>query len=72
MENVATEQFFTIGSISSRYGKTLHQVTYALRSRKVAPVFNAGAARVFAAVDVERLAREMHWTGGSEEKISTK
>jgi hypothetical protein len=53
------ERFLTIGEISRRLNRDIHQIEYLIRSRGIPPQGMAGNARVFVESDVETIAEEI-------------
>ena len=52
----------TVGQIAQRLNEPLHRIEYAIKSRNIQPVAQAGNARVFEEEDLERISaalREM-------------
>ena len=49
----------TVGVIAKKLHVSVHQVEYLIRSRQIEPTAIAGNARVFAAIDVDRIAAEL-------------
>lgn len=49
------QRFVTVGTIARENDCSIHNVEYAIRSRKIEPMGMAGNARVFSEQDVKRI-----------------
>lgn len=50
---------WTVARIASHLGVDRHRIEYLIDAREIKPIARAGIARIFAPVDVDRLAREI-------------